>query len=268
MTCPRYSRFLVHLLVPVAALLLSAGCEEKLDDYEGDDPAECTDGADNDRDGMFDCDDPGCQGSPLCDGDDDDDDTVPDDDDSDDDDDDDSADDDDDDDSSDDDDDTTEADADGDGYTPADGDCDDGNASINPGADEACDDVDNDCDGDVDEADAVDTTTWYADADGDGYGDDGVTIVACDQPSGFITTAGDCDDGDAAVNPDADETCDGIDNDCDGSVDEADALDAGTWYADADGDGHGDAGTSTVACDQPTGYVSSDDDCDDGDAGA
>ena len=53
--------------------------------YEGDDPGECSDGADNDKDGLFDCADPGCAGAPDCSGDDDDstddDDTTPDDDD-------------------------------------------------------------------------------------------------------------------------------------------------------------------------------------------
>ena len=36
------------------------------EDYEGDEPGECTDGADNDRDSLWDCDDPGCAGSPDC----------------------------------------------------------------------------------------------------------------------------------------------------------------------------------------------------------
>ena len=108
--------------------------------------------------------------------------------------------------------------------------------------------------------------TWYTDADGDGYGDDASTVEACAQPAGTVEVGGDCNDGDALANVEGDEVCDGIDNDCDGVVDEADALDAATWYGDADGDGYGDAGAATVACDAPTGTVADASDCDDGDA--
>ncbi len=86
------------------------------------------------------------------------------------------------------------------------------------------------------------------DADDDGYAEDE-----------------DCDDGDSGVNPGAVEVCDGIDNDCDGATDEADAADAGTWYADADSDAYGNQAVSVVDCDQPAGYVSDDNDCDDTD---
>ena len=145
-------------------------------------------------------------------------------------------------------------------------DCDDGDAAIMPGADEFCDGVDNDCDGSVDEDGATDAATWYADTDADGYGDAATTNAACDQPSGYVSDATDCDDAAASTWPGADEYCDGADNDCDGSVDEDDALDAATWYLDDDGDGYGDAGTTTAACDQPSGYAATAADCDDGDA--
>jgi hypothetical protein len=188
-------------------------------------------------------------------------------------------------------------------------DCDDLDASSHPGAEELCDGADNDCDGTADEADASDASTWYADADGDGYGDAGSTEVACTEPAGFVSDDADCDDGDAAINPgaaevctdaidhdcdgdtgyadadgdgwaacedcdDADagvspvalESCNGVDDDCDGSVDEDDALDAATWYADGDGDGYGDASSTTAACIEPTGFVSDATDCDDSNA--
>jgi len=152
------------------------------------------------------------------------------------------------------------------GYVSDDTDCDDADSAVNPGEDEICDGIDNDCDGDIDEDDATDASTWYADTDTDGYGDATASTSACDQPSGYVSDHTDCDDTDSAVNPGEDEICDGIDNDCDGDIDEDDATDASTWYADADTDGYGDATTSTSACDQPSGYVSDDTDCDDTDA--
>ena len=82
-----------------------------------------------------------------------------------------------------------------DGYTGEAGDCDDDDATINPGAEDIPEDsIDQDCDGE----DAV----LITDVDGDGFDDDV-----------------DCDDEDATVNPDASEICDGIDNNCDGEID-------------------------------------------------
>ena len=143
--------------------------------------------------------------------------------------------------------------------------CDDSNSDINPDADEYCDGIDNDCDGEVDEDDALDVITWYIDYDGDGYGAAAYQLYQCEQPTGYVADDSDCDDTDAAVNPGAQETCNSIDDDCDGSVDEDDASDASTWYQDADGDGYGTT-TSTTACDQPSGYAADDGDCDDGDS--
>ena len=145
-------------------------------------------------------------------------------------------------------------------------DCDDGDSAINPAADELCDAVDNDCDGDIDEDAATDAATWYADDDGDSYGDAGDTTAACYTPSGFVADSTDCDDDDAAINPAATEICDGADNDCDGDTDEDSAADATTWYADMDADGYGDAATSTTTCAQPTSHVTDNTDCDDSDA--
>jgi hypothetical protein len=140
-------------------------------------------------------------------------------------------------------------------------DCDDGDAAVSPAGLELCDGLDNDCDGSID-LDAADAPTWYADADGDSYGDAAASSAACTAPTGFVADASDCDDGDAAVSPAGLELCDGIDNDCDGSVD-LDAADAPTWYADADGDSYGDAAATTTACSCPGGYVATPDDCDD-----
>ena len=142
-------------------------------------------------------------------------------------------------------------------------DCDDDDGDRAPNLLEWCDDVDNDCDGEADE-DAYDVDEWWLDADGDGFGSTELTL-ACDPPSGHVANADDCDDTDAAIHPDADEVCDGLDNDCDWTID-VNAVDAPTWYEDADGDGYGDWHDTTVSCDPGSGWVEDDTDCDDEDA--
>jgi hypothetical protein len=122
-------------------------------------------------------------------------------------------------------------------------DCDDAAVGVNPGATEVCDadDVDEDCSGAADDADAgVDTgsmTTWYADADADGYGDMvGAGIAACEALSGTVEDSSDCDDTSALSYPGATELCDGEMNDCDDTTWASDAglaseydASAGTW---------------------------------------
>ena len=153
-------------------------------------------------------------------------------------------------------------DADGDGFR-SDEDCDDADASANPGATEVCDGVDNDCDGVVDGPDAADATDWYLDQDSDGYGDPETVERACDAPDGAISDGRDCDDAEPTAWPDAPERCDGIDNDCDGVIDNDVQT---TWYGDGDGDGFGDASSPIEACDPPSGAVLDATDCDDLDA--
>ena len=75
----------------------------------------------------------------------------------------------------------------------------------------------------------------------------------------------DCDDASERVYPGATETCNDVDDDCDGVVDEDDAADAPIWYTDADMDGYGDPKGGAPACDQPKGTVATGDDCDDAD---
>jgi len=139
------------------------------------------------------------------------------------------------------------------------GDCDDANANINPNATEVCDEADNDCDGAIDE---WVTVTFYQDGDGDGYGTS-TTIQACTRPGGYAVVSGDCDDTYVGTYPGASEQCDGMDNDCDGVVD--DDVKIWTWYRDADGDEYGTLGSTTSGCAAPTGYVGNSSDCNDDD---
>ena len=131
-------------------------------------------------------------------------------------------------------------DVDGDGVENCDGDCDDTDADTYPGADELPDLEDNDCDGTVDEE------TVFYDDDGDGYCEGPLSCSDGSQP-------GDCDDGNDAVYPGAPEDGgsgtgmgNGVDDDCDGLVDE------GTLEYDDDGDGYSELAG----------------DCDDADPGA
>ena len=155
-----------------------------------------------------------------------------------------------------------EVDADADGFLDCE-DCDDSDPEISPGAAERCNGVDDDCDREIDEADAVDAGRWFRDVDGDGFGLDSEAFEGCQPGADWALQGGDCDDADAAENPDADEVCDGDDDDCDGIVDEDEAVDAATWYADSDGDGYGDPSATAVACSAPSGHVADATDCDD-----
>jgi hypothetical protein len=152
------------------------------------------------------------------------------------------------------------------GYVSSPGDCDDLRASAFLGGTELCNGVDDNCDGRVDEPEALDAKIFYRDLDADGFGDPDQPTAACRKPRGYRSTAGDCDDSRPDANPHATEVCNGRDDDCDGAIDEPDADDVITWFADADRDGFGDPSVTVDACYQPSGHVSPGGDCDDADA--
>ena len=92
-------------------------------------------------------------------------------------------------------------DNDGDNFDESSNDCDDNNPDIHPYALEICDGIDNNCDGLIDDSSASGARTWYADLDRDGYGDDGLTTVACEQPEGYAPNKWDCNESNEFVNP-------------------------------------------------------------------
>ena len=149
------------------------------------------------------------------------------------------------------------------GYVASSTDCDDTDAAVNPGASETCNATDDDCDSSIDEAGATDGTLYYRDADGDSYGALATTERYCTVTAGWVSLSTDCDDSDATAYPGASETCDGTDDDCDGTTDEASAIDAPTWYTDADGDGYGSTALTMVACSASSAWSALSTDCDD-----
>lgn len=105
------------------------------------------------------------------------------------------------------------------GYVLNNTDCNDANATIYPGATEICNGIDDDCDATND--DGLIFVTYYADSDGDTFGNNLITSNTCSgAPVGYVNNNTDCNDANAAIKPGAIEICNSIDDDCDFTVDE------------------------------------------------
>ncbi len=122
------------------------------------------------------------------------------------------------------------------------------------------------CEGDRDEdgvCDDIDVcpdlpNPEQTDSDNDGIGD----LCDDDDDNDGVLDVDDCAPRNRFVNPNVAIDCaDGLDNDCDGQIDE----DAIRWYRDSDEDGYGDANDSMLACNRPSGYIEDGTDCDDED---
>ncbi len=230
----------------VCTFLLGCTSKDSLQ-IEGTIPGDCADEVDNDENGQKDCDDPGCQSYWECQNN------------------------------------ADSDDADSDGFSFVDGDCNDHDSNIHPDAAEICDGQDNDCDGLVDDDDSdlsfEDYTsselaqfTWYPDLDEDSFGDSNVEMYSCSLPEEeviYVSNDTDCDDSNAAIHPNAIEICDenDTDEDCnDLSDDEDPNVDASSfidYFADSDADNFGDENDLVQQCEMPDGYIIDSSDCND-----
>jgi PKD repeat protein len=103
------------------------------------------------------------------------------------------------------------------GYILFGGDCDDSNNLIKPTSFEICNNLDDDCDQLIDEGIG---TLFFADSDGDGFGNPSSSVLSCIAPIGYVAVSGDCNDNNSSVKPGAIEICNGINDDCDAFTDE------------------------------------------------
>ena len=90
---------------------------------------------------------------------------------------------------------------------------------------------------------------YYLDKDGDTYGDSLFAVYAPMSPGGYVANKSDCDDSNAGLNPSIVEVCDGIDNDCDGIVDDGIDFQNDINNCGSCGNLCSSQNTSSVSCD-------------------
>ena len=139
-------------------------------------------------------------------------------------------------------------------------DCNDNNPTVKPGAAEMCNGVDDNCNGVVD--DGLTFQNYYVDGDADGFGS-GAAVSACSPVAGRVTNNTDCNDASASIKPGAPEVCNGLDDNCNGQVD--DGLTFVNYWPDSDGDTFGNKNATPInACSPIAGRVTNNGDCNDG----
>jgi hypothetical protein len=128
---------------------------------------------------------------------------------------------------------------------------------------EVCNGVDDNCDGVIDPIGAGGCTNYWDDNDGDGFGV-GLPVCSCAPPSfKSVTVGGDCNDLNTDVKPGAVEYCNGIDDNCDGGLDEPGADGCVEYYVDSDSDSFGDANNIVCLCKPNLQVTTLAGDCDD-----
>ena len=137
------------------------------------------------------------------------------------------------------------------------GDCDDNNPLFSPDFSEYCDDEDNNCNGLIDD-NPIDGTNYYLDQDNDGYGNQNSLTVSCFPLLRYVTNTNDCNDSEPLAWTGNTESCDYVDNDCNGQTDEGVTT---TYYQDLDGDYYGNVNATIQDCSAPSGYTVDPTDC-------
>ena len=152
------------------------------------------------------------------------------------------------------------------------GDCNDLDPAQNPSAIEVCNGIDDDCDSFADDEDEdilpESLSAYFLDLDGDGYGDPATELRQCEPLPDYVLNNLDCNDIAPLINPEAAETCDNVDNDCNGLADEADPNlgedELVLLSCDLDADGFGSPTEECLACEATVGIAVDDQsDCDD-----
>lgn len=155
------------------------------------------------------------------------------------------------------------------GYALKYGDCNDRNKYINPDVAETCNGIDDNCDGLIDPENSDDCNKYYSDKDEDGFGDNSSKCLCVSEKEFSTLESGDCDDNNRKVYPGIKESCNEIDDNCNGEVDEGqNTTGCRPFYVDTDGDGYGVDKDNRCLC-KPDGLFRADmyGDCNDNNPG-